>query len=330
MNKKAVLYSLDEKLTALQIKKLDKIEIDENQKKKLISYCDKHNINSFVWEEIFLKKTQNMPYILYYIWNYKLIETKKIIWIVWPREITDFIKKYLDKLFSEIKKFDNIAIVSWLADGTDTYAHKLAIKYNIPTIAVLGFWIAKWLNGTTRHLLKEITNNGWLVISEFKLKQPWTTRTFPKRNRIIAWISDIVFSPQAKEDSGTLITLEDAIKINVPVYSCFSIVDDDFGKWTNKLINKWLINWIFDFDYFVENIKKDFSLKSKNFDKIPDIQWLNNIELKIIENIKKWNNTIEKISINSWLSINEILNSISLLEIKGILQNVWDHIIFKS
>jgi DNA processing protein len=262
---------------------------------------------------------------LYYIWDYDLIKTTKIIWIVGPREITPFIKKYLDLFFQYIKDYKNIAIVSGLADGTDTYAHKLAIKHNIPTIAVLGFWIAKALNWTTRHLINEITQNNWLILSEFKLKQEGSTWTFPQRNRIIAGLSDIIFSPQAKEKSWTLITLEDAIKIDIPVYSCFSHIEDEFWKWTNKLISQWKIKGIYDFGKFLDEILQKLKLKKEKAQTM--ILWLNNIESTIVENIKKWNNTIEKISLYSWLETNEILNTLSLLEIKGIIENNWNEIV---
>jgi len=324
MQKKAILYSLDEKITQKQIKELSKIDIPEKDWKKVIEYCQKHNIKALCGEDIFLKKTRNIPYILYYIWNYDLIKDKKLIWIVWPRKISSFIKKYLELFFQELQHYKNIAIVSGLAEGTDTYAHKLAIKYNIPTIWVLWFWIAKWLSWTSRHLIKEITNNHWLILSEFKLKQNWTNWTFPQRNRIIAWLSDILFSPQAQENSWTLITLEEAIKINIPVYSCFSSIDDEFGKWTNKLIAERKIYWIYDFQTFLDKIKKNLNLKKEKNLQI-NIK-LSPIEETIIKSIKKWNNSIEKISIESWLSVSDILNTISLLEIKWVILNKWNEI----
>ena len=99
--------------------------------------------------------------------------------------------------------------------------------------------------GTTRHLIQDIVDNKWLVISEFKLKQEGTNRTFPQRNRIIAGLSDFLFVPQAAYNSWTLITVEDALKINVPVYSCFSHYLDESWQGTNQLIQKGQIKGIY-------------------------------------------------------------------------------------
>jgi len=322
MKKESILFSLDENITQVQIKKLKKIEFDKEKVEKLIKYCKEKNIKDLVWKKIFLKKTKNPPHILYYIWNIDLIKSKKIIWIVGPREITPFIKNYLDLFFEKIKDFENIAIVSGLADGTDSYAHNLSIKHNIPTISVLGFGLAKGLNGTTRHLIKKIVENNGLVLSEFKLKQSWTNWTFPQRNRVIAWLSDILFVPQAHLNSGTLITVNDAIDINTNVYSCFSIVDDEFGKWTNKLITEGKIKWIYDFEIFINQLKKELKISEKTNKKVNNINDLTNAEKEIIENIQKWNDTLEKIQANCNLKTSDILNLISMLELKGILKEV--------
>ena len=318
MHKKAIFYSIDEKITPTQLKKLDNIKLENED--KFLKYCKENDIKAKLANEVNLKKTKNPPYILYYIWNYDLILNKKIVWIVGPRKITPFIKQYLDKFFENIKDFENIAIVSGLADGTDTYAHQLSIKYKIPTIAVLWFGIAKGLSSTTRHIIKEIVENDWLVLSEFKLKQTWTNWTFPQRNRIIAWLSDILFVPQAMQNSWTLITIEQANKIKIPVYSCFSDIEDLWWKWTNEQIVLWNINWIYDFNLFLEYIKKQFWYKKKK--KKINLE-LNEKEKLIVENIQKWNNTLEKLVFATNLETSEILNYLSILEIKWIVKNSW-------
>lgn len=322
MHKKSILFSLDEKITQVQLKKLKDIDFNEEQAERLLKYCKEKNIKDVVWKEVFLKKTKNPPHLLYYIWNYDILKTKKLIGIVWPRDITPFIKKYLNLFFEKIKNFENIAIVSGLAEWTDTYAHELSIKHNIPTVSVLWFGLAKALNGTTRHLVKKIVKNHGLVVSEFKLKQPWTNRTFPQRNRIIAWLSDLLFVPQAHENSWTLITVNDAIDINTNVYSCFSDIEDEFWKGTNKLIAQWKINWIYDFELFIEKIKKELNIQEHCLTTHIDMESLNEEEKIIISNIQKWNNTLEKIQAHSNLDLNTILNTISILELKWILKQI--------
>lgn len=323
MDKKAIYYSLDEKITPAKLKKLKDIELDENQKNKFLDYCKKNKIKAFLDNQIFLKKTQQLPYILYYIWDYEIIKNKKLIGVVWPRQMSSTTVQLVKDFFNKIKNFQNIAIVSGLADGVDSLAHNLAIENNIPTVSVLWFGLAKWLAWTTRHLIKNIVQNHGLVLSEFKLKQTWTNWTFPKRNRIIAGLSDVLFVPQAKENSGTLITVEDAMEIKIPIYSCFSSVDDETWKWTNKLITEWKIKWIYDWNLFLWEIKNILNLsKQEETTKQMQTPQMTEDEKLIFQNIQKWNNTVELLcnilDLNTW----EILNLLSMMEISGYIQEV--------
>ena len=308
----ACLYS--EGYTFSQLKNLEKQMILPDCKGSFFDYCNKYNIKYLVWNEIFLKKAKSLPYVLYYQWDISLID-KKIIWIVWPREMTPFIKIALEKFFKFLE-WKNIVIVSGFASWTDQYAHKLALKYNIPTIAVLGFGFKKAIESVDRMFLKEIVEKDWLVLSEFRLNQWWTNWTFPQRNRIIAGLSDFLFVPQAAENSWTLITVNDALNIRTPVYSCFSSYSDEVWKWTNKLIFENKIIWIYDFDLFLKQIWKKFSLE-KIKGKI-EIKLLSKEE-QVIKILKSWKNSLEEIVIEIWLSIPEVLNILSWLELKGLI-----------
>jgi len=327
MREEAIFYSIDEKITVSQLKKLKEIDLDELQKEKFLEYCKKHNIKSLFANEIYLKKTKQLPYIFYFIWDYEILKNKKLIGIVWPRQMTQTTVKFVQDFFDKIKNFQNIAIVSWLADGVDTLAHNLAIEHNISTVSVLWFGLAKWLTWTTRHLIKNIVENDWLVLSEFKLKQVWTNWTFPQRNRIIAGLSDVVFVPQAREKSWTLITVENALEIDVPVYSCFSSIDNETWIGTNKLINENKINGIYDWDIFLKEIKDILNLtkQEETTKQLEDADMSEN-EKFIFQNIQKWKNTLELlcniINLDTW----EILNLLSMMEISGYIQdNNWEY-----
>ena len=318
MNKKDLIAGLwgSTEITISQLKKGFDNTIFQPDISNFLNFCKNHNINYLVWDEIFLKKTRPVPYVLFYKWDINLLD-KKIVGIVGPRKINPFIQTALDKFFDFIKDKD-VVVVSWLADGTDSYAHMLSLKYGIPTIAILGFWFEKWLKSRYRNLIEKISSN-WLVLSEFKLNQEWTKWTFPQRNRIIAWLSDFMFVPQAAEDSGTLITVNKAIEYNIPVYSLFSDYKDEFWKWTNKLISEWKIEWVFDLDVFFSKIADKFGLNSKKLDNSYEEIELSDIEQKIIKLIKKWSNTLELLQNELNLPIEEILNMLSMLELNWLI-----------
>ena len=307
----ACLYSKG--YTFSQLKELENSLITPSHDGSFFDFCNKNWIKYLVKNEVFLKKTKNPPYVLYYKWNIKLVN-KKIIWIVWPRLITNFIKEALEKFFSFLEGKD-IVIVSWFANWTDEYAHKLALKYNIPTIAVLGYGFEQLLTKKIK-LVDDILQKNGLFLSEFRLDQEWTKWTFPQRNRIIAWLSDFLFVPQAALNSWTLITVNLAVDLKIPVYSCFSSYNDENWLWTNKLIFEKKINWIYDFDKFLNEITDKFSLWNIDFTKWEELTLL---EEKILKTIKLGKNSLEEIVLEANLDIADVLNILSNLELKWLI-----------
>lgn len=319
MHKKAILYSIED-ISIWKLKELEELSLDKAKMNNFLNYCKKYGIKWLYGDEIFLKKTKPVPQVLYYIGNYNLIKNKKAVWIVWPRKMTDFIKNCLEYVFQKIASSSNIVIVSWLAEWTDQYAHKLSLKYNVPTIWVLWYGIAKWLNWKQRYLIEDIVKNNWLIISQFPLKQPWTVWSFPVRNKIIAGLSDILFVPQAEEKSWSLITVQESIKIDNPVYSCFSSIQDNMWKGTNKLIAESKINWVYDLDLFTKELKDKYSVKDSkhNFTELSEKEQL------VCESIKKWYDNIESICFYTKKSTDEVLNILSMLELEWIISYDWE------
>lgn len=100
----------------------------------------------------------------------------------------------------------DVVSVSGFARGIDQKAHQLSL-HGIPTIAILWWGLSHYLRGADRHFLEKIVDNGWLVLSEFKLWFTPTKWSFPQRNKLIAMISQMLFLPEAREKS-CLITAE--------------------------------------------------------------------------------------------------------------------------
>lgn len=312
-------------ITIKELKKLSSDVLIQPDTSDFFYFCRKHDINYLVWNEIFLKKTRPLPYVLFYKWDLNLLN-RKIIWIVWPRKINSFIKRSLEKFF-EFLKWKDVVVVSWLADWTDSYAHKLSLENNIPTIAVLWFWFEYWLNSASRNFIEKISTN-WLVLSEFKLKQGGTNWTFPQRNRIIAWISDFLFVPQAAEKSWTLITVNKAIEYWINVYSLFSSYSDEFWKGTNKLIAEWKINGIYDFETFFKEISKNFWISSSVVYMKENLDLTENEKI-VIDSIKKGNNTLELLQNDLDFPVEELLNILSMLELNWLIISELDKYFIK-
>jgi DNA processing protein len=109
-----------------------------------------------------------------------------------------------------------VAIVSGLALGIDSLAHKTALETGIPTVAVPGSGLTRDVLYPRSHLqlAEEIVNAGGALLSEFENDFTATPWGFPQRNRIMAGMSHATLVIEAEKKSGTLITSRLATEYN--------------------------------------------------------------------------------------------------------------------
>jgi DNA processing protein len=140
--------------------------------------------------------------------------------VVGARAYTSYGKSVVEKLISELKG-QPIVIVSGLALGIDSIAHKAALSAGLKTIAVPGSGLdPRVLYPRTNILLAEkIIESGGALLSEFDPLAPAATWSFPKRNRIMAGLSHAVLIIEAEQKSGTLITARLATDYNRDVFA---------------------------------------------------------------------------------------------------------------
>ncbi|MBI5974890.1 DNA-processing protein DprA [Staphylococcus canis] len=164
-----------------------------------------------------LKQIYDAPYILFCKGDISLLDkTSRMLSIVGARAHTSYTNECLEELFPYFKT-QQLVIVSGLAHGTDALAHQYALSYDLPTIAVLGFGHAYHYPQTTKLLRDQIERTS-LTISEYPPTTPPAKFRFPERNRIISGISKGLFVTEAKERSGALITMDQALEQNRNVY----------------------------------------------------------------------------------------------------------------
>ncbi len=317
LQEKALVYSLDDNIKISDLKKNNySTNLDFE---KISSYLEQNNINYLVNEDnnfpLKLKKTKSSPYIVYYIGNISLLE-KYIIGIAGPRKKTSYGENVLKQLFENIK-WKDIATVSWMAPWIDSTAHKLSIEYNIPTIAVLWGWLAHFLSTFQRNFINYIIENNWLVISEFKLKKKPANYTFPQRNRLIAGISDFLFIPEAWETSWSLITVDFANNMKIPVYWPPGSIFSANSKGINKYIYYDKITPVYDIQEFCEYLFDDVQNYYKNHSIVEELE---STEKLIYETIlQNQPITVEEICNKKWLSQTKIFWYLTTLEIKWII-----------
>jgi DNA processing protein len=151
-----------------------------------------------------LRKIDKAPKKLYTLGNIELLN-KPGIAIVGSRNASNYGTRVCKYFASGLAK-RNIPIISGMALGIDTVSHKEAIKFNSPTIAVLGTGFNHIYPKENVDLMKEILDTGGLIITEYPPDRDFKSSNFPKRNRIISGLSLGVLVIEAAYRSGTSIT----------------------------------------------------------------------------------------------------------------------------
>jgi DNA processing protein len=131
---------------------------------------------------------------------------------------------------------NGICVVSGLARGIDTAAHRGAIQVKGRTIAVMGTGIGQVYPKENAKLVDEILNSGGAVVSQFPLDTPPIPENFPYRNRIISGLSLGVLIVEASERSGSLITARLAMEQNREVMAVPGNITSKNSFGTNFLI----------------------------------------------------------------------------------------------
>ena len=128
-------------------------------------------------------------------------------------------------------------VVSGMARGIDTCAHRGALDAGGDTIAVLGCGVNVCYPKENGKLKKEIEQKG-LVISEYPPDAEPQRYFFPQRNRIISGLSELTLIVQARNDSGALITAELAAEQGREVCALPGNIDSQYNIGSNKLIRE--------------------------------------------------------------------------------------------
>lgn len=138
------------------------------------------------------------------------------------------------KLASQLVK-EGITIVSGLAEGIDTAAHQATIEARGKTIAVLGTPLDRVYPQANRQLQHEIMANH-LAVSIFSPGSRVFPSNFPKRNRIMALISDATVIVEAGETSGTIHQGWEALRLGRLLFLPKSLVEDTSLAWPGKML----------------------------------------------------------------------------------------------
>jgi DNA processing protein len=141
-----------------------------------------------------------------------------------------------EKFCHDLVKY-NLTIVSGLARGIDTVAHRTAVKNKGKTVAVLGCGLDQIYPPENKNLARHITKNG-VIISEYRIGTIPDPVNFPKRNRIISGLCLGVLVSEAGAKSGALITAYQALEQNREVFAIPGPISSRKSCGSNQLIKE--------------------------------------------------------------------------------------------
>lgn len=191
---------------------------------------------------------EDPPFILFYKGDLGLLKGE-YLGVIGSRLASQVGLDYTSYLINKCPS--RYGIVSGLAKGIDAAAHSNAIRTGRKTIGVIGCGINRVYPKENR-LLYESMSVDHLILSEYPDDAPPYASHFPWRNRIIAALAKRIIVVEAKEKSGTLLTVNEALKLDKDIYVFPYRYDDKFGKGCNMLIQQGANMLVFDEE--IENL----------------------------------------------------------------------------
>lgn len=176
------------------------------------------------------------PVLLYYKGNANLNPAKTLA-IIGTRKNTDYGQRLTEELVEGLKDQESLQIISGLALGIDTIAHKASLKQNIATVGILGHGLDRIYPFSNTGLADEMIKNGGLL-SEFPSGTLPDKTNFPVRNRIVAGMSDITVVVESNRKGGAMITAYVAASYNREVAAFPGRIYDTRSEGPNHLIRK--------------------------------------------------------------------------------------------
>lgn len=296
-------------------------EVKTNLEKEL-SFLNRINARIItLWDDEYpdlLRKIYLPPLCLYIMGKFTDYDNQSFA-IVGTRQPTEYGKIQAAKITKELINY-NITIISGMARGIDSCAHRAAIKNNGRTIAVIGSGLDVIYPPENRKLFYEIIENG-SVISEYPLGTKPDAKNFPQRNRIISGLSLGTLVVETKSTGGALQTAAYALDQNREVFALPGNIDSLQSQGTNMLIRKGEAKLIQNTnDILVELQLKLQPAVGKNIPK-PKID-LNLFEEKILSHLTKDGMHIDRIAEEVSMSTSECLVHLLSLEFKGLVKQL--------
>lgn len=235
--------------------------------------------------------------------------------IVGSRKPTRYGTEVTYKLAHELAQ-KGVVIVSGLALGIDSVAHKATLDAGGKTIAILANGLDTIYPSTNRDLGEKIINSGGAIISEYEPGEPAMRYRFLERNRLVSGLSDAIIVTEASNHSGTFATVKFALEQGREIFAVPGNITSPLSQGCNMLIKQGA-HPVTSVDDILEVIAPDIL---ENQAMLP----LGNspVEQQIIEIIQSGKRDGDEIRSQMNIDITELNSTLTIMEINGQIRSL--------
>ncbi len=262
-----------------------------------------------------LKEIYDCPPVLY-VRGSIIPEDEWSIAVVGTRRATIYGRQVTEQIVEDLAR-TKITIISGLAKGVDSIAHRAAIDAGGRTIAVFGCGLDVVYPSEHVGLAREIMQHGALV-SELPLGTRPKSENFPRRNRLMSGMSLGVLVVEAGEASGALITASLALEQNREVFAIPGSILSSASKGTNKLIQEGA-KLVRDYSDILEEL--NLTMVTQQIE-MRELVPATDTESLILKHLSQEPTHIDELCRSSSLPISDLSSTLAMMELKGVVRQL--------
>ncbi len=306
---------------ALEIKNSNALELAGKE----LKFIEKNQITPiFYLDKEYPKRLlhcYDSPVMLYYKGNADL-NMQRVISIVGTRNATDYGRGVTEMVIEKLQNH-NILVLSGLAYGIDIIAHRAALKFGLPTVGVLAHGLDRLYPAQHTSTADKMYSQGGLL-TEFPSGTKPDRENFPKRNRIVAGMSDATLVMETKIKGGSMITATLANSYNRDVYAVPGNIGQVCSEGCNYLIRTHRAAILDSVDEFLEAM--NWTDKESTTTPPRQLQLLTDLEPDeeaIAQLLQEHNQlAIDELTYRARISASQVAAALLGLELKGMVRTM--------
>lgn len=293
---------------------------------QILDHCTKQGVSVITLADTSyperLAQLDDSPLLLFAIGDVEQLSSERMLAVVGARKALQD-DKWIARKWSRSLASAGVCVVSGMAYGIDAAAHRGVLDVSKPTIAVLGCGLST-VNALQLRQIQAITDVGGVVISEFLPLDTARAEYFPRRNRVIAGISDATLVIAAAKRSGSLITANLAAGYGRDVMAVPGSILNDAHEGCHHLIQDGAV-LVSSTEEVLSHMKWEHMKWESKPEEVPgqgDSLECSSQEAVVIQALQQGVMHLDAISEISQMSVSELSSVLLALELRGIISRL--------